>query len=100
MEKLDNINRHVYLLVFIKEFPTDKVIVDSNNGIDHTYDIHSVEWETQRWSGDFKDVIVFFGIERDRPSKILCKLYLPWKNCIKNQENISRVKEFREKFLL
>lgn len=91
----DTFSTSAYLLVGINDFPTNKVITENNN----TYDIHKVEWETQRWGGSPRDVIVFFCLERGRKSKLLSKLSLPWKKCIKNEENISWVEKFREKFL-
>lgn len=92
---MDDISTSAYLLVLINDFPADKVITENNR----TYDIYKVEWETQRWEGSLRDVIVFFCLERDQTSKLLHKLSLPWKKCIKNEENISRVEKFREKFL-
>ena len=93
------ITTHAYFIVNVENFPTSKQIVDPSNGISHTYDIHDIGWETSRWEGGSRDIIVLYCTESGKEIRMMSKLFLPWKKCIKTPENIAWVESFREKFL-
>jgi len=101
---LENIHKlgiktHAYYIVNVENFPTSKQIVDPANGISVTYDIHDIGWETSRWKGSTRDIIVLYCTKSGEENRMMSKLFLPWKKCIKTPENISWVESFREKLL-